>query len=117
MVCSPMRHHDAFERGKGSGDHSGPSPGAGPSDIDAQGYGVDTLVYDAAGNLTYDGNLAYTYDAWNRMTTARKAYRDAQGNLQLGAVFVTMQYDGRGRRIAKTVNPFVLWDLPRDRIR
>lgn len=62
-------------------------------------------TYDASGNLTYDGEFAYTYDAWNRLTQATKAYRDgANGDALIeGAGYVAMAYDGVGRRITKTV--------------
>ena len=46
----------------------------------------------------------YTYDAWNRLVSAGKWYRDGSGTLQSGGTFVTMAYDGRGRRIRKTVD-------------
>ena len=43
--------------------------------VDANGYSADLLVHDAAGNLTYDGRYAFTYDAWNRMVAVTRAYR------------------------------------------
>jgi RHS repeat-associated protein len=67
------------------------------------GYETDTLTHDAAGNTTYDGVQKYAYDAWNRLVKVAHAYRDAGGTLQSGSTWVTMAYDGRGRRITKAV--------------
>ncbi len=43
-------------------------------EVDSAGYALEQLEHDAAGNLTYDGMFAYTYDAWNRQTTAHRAH-------------------------------------------
>jgi hypothetical protein len=79
--------------------------------LDSTGYAPDNLLHDAAGNLTYDGNQAFTYDAWNRMISVAKAYRTSSDNgsggvtlgqsIQLGSVLQTNAYDGAGRRIVK----------------
>ncbi len=70
--------------------------------VDADKDFSDTLTHDAAGNLTYDGVFAYTYDAWNRLTKVAKAYRDpGSGTLQTGSVLATYRYDGLGRRIVR----------------
>ena len=71
--------------------------------LDATGHAGDTLEYDAAGNLTYDGTFHYTYDAWNRQVTVTKAYRDDNGVIQLGSVIQENEYDGLGRRIVVKV--------------
>ena len=78
--------------------------------VDSSGYASDTLTYDPAGNLTYDGQQVYTYDAWNRLMSIAHAYRDRSGNVQHGHVFDTMVYDGRNRRIQKTVASTGQWD-------
>ena len=46
----------------------------------ANTHETQTFAHDAAGNLTYDGTFAYTYDAWNRLTTVSNAYRTANGS-------------------------------------
>jgi RHS repeat-associated protein len=80
--------------------------------LDSTGYAPDSLLHDAAGNLTYDGNQAFVYDAWNRMISVAKAFRTTSdngsggvtlGSLQLGSVLQTNTYDGAGRRIVKAV--------------
>jgi YD repeat-containing protein len=71
--------------------------------IDNDGYADETPTTDASGNLTYDGVLRYRYDAWNRLVSVNKAYRDSSGNLQEGSTVVTMAYDGLGRRISRAV--------------
>src|SRR5207244_1538028 len=62
--------------------------------VGTTGFGSGTLSYDNAGNLTYDGNQAYTYDAWNRLVGVSHAYRNGSGTLSPGQTFVTMAYDG-----------------------
>ncbi len=54
------------------------------------------MGYDDAGNLTDDGVLAYSYDAWNRQTAAK---RPASGT-QIAA----NAYDGLHRRASKVVS-------------
>ncbi|WP_432799583.1 hypothetical protein [Poriferisphaera sp. WC338] len=72
-------------------------------EVDNDGYADNTMAYDAAGNMTFDGVYTYTYDAWNRMISVKKAYRDTNGVLQSGSNIITMQYDALGRRIVKKV--------------
>ena len=67
--------------------------------LDGDGLAQETLEYDRAGNLTYDGVFKYQYDAWNRMTRVTKAYRDDAGNIQTGSVLQENEYDGLGRRV------------------
>ncbi len=76
-------------------------------------YGVGycswpSIAHDAAGNLTYDGVHAFTYDAWNRVRTVTKAYRapggaPGTGDIELAAVVSQSHYDAMGRRIVKAV--------------
>ena len=68
----------------------------------------EDLEYDAAGNLTFDGVFRYTYDAFNRLVKAEKAYRSGSGGsgggeLRVGSVVCTYAYDGQHRRIGRTV--------------
>ena len=71
----------------------------------------EDLEYDAAGNLTFDGVFRYTYDAFNRLVKAEKAYRNGSGGsggsgggeLRVGSVVCTYAYDGQHRRIGRTV--------------
>ena len=67
--------------------------------LDGDGLAQETLEYDRAGNLTYDGVFKYQYDAWNRMTRVTKAYRDDAGTVQTGSVLQENEYDGLGRRV------------------
>ena len=50
------------------------------------------ISYDANGNITNDGQRAYTWDARNRLVSIS------------GAATASFQYDALGRRISKTVN-------------
>jgi RHS repeat-associated protein len=50
-------------------------------------------TYDPAGNMTGDGTLTYTYDAWNRLTET-----DLGEN-----VVAVYSYDGLNRRVSKAV--------------
>jgi YD repeat-containing protein len=74
-----------------------------PFTVDSNGYSDETMQYDAAGNLSYDGVESYAYDAWNRLISVAHAYRDDSGTLHTGQVFQSMTYDGQGRRIVKAV--------------
>ena len=65
---------------------------------------ADVPVYDRAGNLTYDGVRRLEYDAWNRLVAVRHAFRDDCGDVQAGRAWLTMRYDGRGRRIVKNID-------------
>ena len=49
-------------------------------------------TYDAAGNMTFDGALAYKYDAWGRLVAV---YNGSLSGDQVAAY----SYDGLGRRI------------------
>ncbi|MEZ6084652.1 MAG: hypothetical protein R3E58_12120 [Phycisphaerae bacterium] len=59
---------------------------------------VQTLppTYDDNGNLTFDGNFKYTYDAWNRLVKA--TLDDTDVTIHEAA------FDGLGRRVVKTVS-------------
>jgi RHS repeat-associated protein len=48
-------------------------------------------TYDTDGNMTFDGVLAYSYDAENQLVSV----------LSNGSVLVTNQYDHKGRRVRK----------------
>jgi RHS repeat-associated protein len=52
-----------------------------------------TLTYDNNGNLTDDGNNTYTWNARNKLLA-----------ISGPGVTANFQYDGRGRRISKTIN-------------
>jgi RHS repeat-associated protein len=73
-------------------------------------YAEEALAHDAAGNLTYDGNYKFKYDAWNRLVEVRRAYRDDEDTLTEGSTIATMAYDGLGRRIKKAVTNSGDWD-------
>ncbi|WP_432800191.1 hypothetical protein [Poriferisphaera sp. WC338] len=72
-------------------------------EVGMDGYADNTMEYDPAGNMTFDGVYTYTYDAWNRMISVKKAYRDSNGVVQAGSNIITMQYDALGRRIVKKI--------------
>ncbi|RPI61042.1 MAG: hypothetical protein EHM48_06280, partial [Planctomycetaceae bacterium] len=74
------------------------------------GVGRDTMVHDAAGNLTYDGLDKYYYDAWNRLARVSRAYRDSGGELQAGSQIAAMSYDALGRRVIKNITNSGDWD-------
>ena len=61
----------------------------------------DKPEHDAAGNFTRDALHKYTYDAWNRLAKVERAWRD--GNVVTGSTVATMECNGLGRRIVKTV--------------
>ena len=79
--------------------------------VDSSGNASDTFHYDGNGNLLYDGNQAYTYDACNRLMTVAHAYPSGSGTFSSGQVFDRMAYDGRGRRIGKTISNTGEWDV------
>ena len=62
-----------------------PNPNATPA--------VSTETYDASGNTLTSGGKTFVYDFQNRLIAMYSA-----------SVFVTLQYDADGNRIAKTVN-------------
>ncbi|MHC5112196.1 MAG: RHS repeat-associated core domain-containing protein [Planctomycetota bacterium] len=55
-----------------------------------------TITHDDNGNLTDDGRLKYTYDAWNRLVKVT-ASNDTD------VVIQAAEYDGKGRRMTKVV--------------
>jgi len=70
---------------------------------ESSGFASLEPEYDPAGNLTFDGQFQYTYDAWNRLATVSRAYLDEEDKLAAGSTIATMSYDGLGRRIVKAV--------------
>ena len=58
--------------------------------------GTASFTYCNAGNLVQDEKFTYTYDAWNRLVKVT-ARADSDVTIQ------TASYDGRGRRLKKTV--------------
>jgi RHS repeat-associated protein len=71
-----------------------------PSTVSSPGYNANnqltswagsTYTYDSNGNLTSDGSITYTWDARNQLAS-----------LSSGAT-ASFSYDGRGRRIGKTI--------------
>ncbi len=54
-------------------------------------FGLQTLAYDANGNLTGDGTNTYTWDARNHLSAIS------------GGVAASFVYDGLGRRMSKTI--------------
>ena len=64
-------------------------------------YGQEAFAYDRAGNMTYDGQHKYKYDAWNRPVEVERAFKDSGGTLTAASVVATLTYDGLGRRIVK----------------
>jgi len=67
--------------------------------LDADRYAPETMGYDAAGNLTYDGVFRYVYDAWNRLVEVRKAVSSTAD----GATIASYRYDGFGKRITRQI--------------
>ena len=65
--------------------------------ISSNGTNLATLLYDADGNLTNDGDFVYTYDAENRLIEALPLAPTT------GVYRVTMRYDYRDRRYKKQV--------------
>jgi RHS repeat-associated protein len=59
-----------------------------------QGQSGPAYTYDAAGNLTYDCNHTYTYDAENRVVQVSNN----------GTVIATYAYDADGQRVEKNVS-------------
>jgi hypothetical protein len=60
--------------------------------------------------MTYDGQYAFRYDAWNRLAAVKRACRDGSGTLTLTSTVGTISYDGLGRRIAKKIDNSADWD-------
>jgi uncharacterized protein RhaS with RHS repeats len=65
------------------------------------------LEYDAAGNLLFDGQHAYQYDAWNRLIQVNRATSDGHDpqTLTIGPLVKHYTYDAVGRLI-RTQSPF-----------
>jgi len=71
------------------------------------------INHDAAGNMTYDGQMIFAYDAWNRLVSVAKVYQDggstdgdgdgSNADPEQGSVLMTAEYDGMGRRTVKAV--------------
>ena len=66
-------------------------------------YEPVTHVHDAAGNLTFDGEKSYTFDAYNRLVKVQNAYRIDSTTIGKGSPLGQYAYDGTGRRIRKDV--------------
>jgi RHS repeat-associated protein len=60
--------------------------------------------------MTFDGTQQFTFDGWNRLVSVAHAYRNGSGTLSSGQASVTMSYDGKGRRVKKTVTNSGQWD-------
>lgn len=63
-------------------------------------------VYDGAGNLVFDGDSWYQYDAWNRLVQVNEAWRDTQEpfDVLVGDLVKHHSYDGLGR-LVRTQSP------------
>jgi len=61
--------------------------------------------YDAAGNLIFDGEYFYQYDAWNRLVQVNEASLNGSGEIVAGALLKHHTYDGLGR-LARTQSPW-----------
>jgi len=66
--------------------------------------GQDPPRYDEAGNLSFDGDYYYQYDAWNRLLQVNEATVDSFGDIVLGDLVKTFMYDGLGR-LVRTQTP------------
>jgi len=73
-----------------TGTLSGLMPGSFTYDFDDR---LNTETYDPNGNTLTTGGTTFTYDFANRLKS-----------MTAGSVSVTIQYDGDGNRVAKTVN-------------
>ena len=64
------------------------------------------LDHDDAGNLEYDGEHKFIYDAWNRLVEVKRAY----GNTPTVTSKVgTIRYDGLGRQVSKAISESGDW--------
>ena len=65
--------------------------------------GVQAFAYDAAGNLVFDGERYYVYDAWNRLAAMHQPGTLTVGTNGLeglpGACSMRFAYDALGRRV------------------
>ncbi|HLP84363.1 MAG TPA: polymorphic toxin-type HINT domain-containing protein [Phycisphaerales bacterium] len=69
-------------------------------------------IFDAAGNLAFDGTYRYSYDAWNRLVQINEAVlpinapaKPSLDDIIVGSVNRHFTYDGLGRLI-RTQRPF-----------
>ncbi|MFG0243500.1 MAG: polymorphic toxin-type HINT domain-containing protein [Phycisphaerales bacterium JB054] len=62
-------------------------------------------IYDGAGNLIFDGNYYFQYDAWNRLVQVNNATPDGMGGVTMGSLRKHFMYDGLGR-LVRTQTPF-----------
>jgi len=64
------------------------------------------MQYDEAGNLEFDGQYFYQYDAWNRLLQVNEAEWDPIGEaVDIGLIVKHYTYDGHGRLI-RIQSPF-----------
>jgi len=64
------------------------------------------MRYDAAGNLEFDGQYFYQYDAWNRLIQVNEAEWDPIAEeIDIGDLVKNYTYDGHGRLI-RILSPF-----------
>jgi len=52
------------------------------------------VAHDAAGNMTFDGQHEFTYDAWNRLVKVHRAYRDHEQAATAGVLFLLVRMEG-----------------------
>lgn len=81
---------------------------------DVQTVGIDgdpsvQLIHDISGNIVYDGDYVYQYDAWSRLLQVNKpgdaTFEATTGKItggNLGDFVAGFTYDGLGRLIQKT---------------
>jgi hypothetical protein len=68
--------------------------------------------HDAARNMTFDGEYALVYDAWNRLVGVQRAFRPSAAALTQTTTVATMQYDGlRWRTVKAIANSSADWDF------
>ncbi|MCB9866886.1 MAG: RHS repeat protein, partial [Phycisphaerales bacterium] len=79
--------------------------------VDAFGSnGAQPYAYDLAGNLIFDGERYFTYDAWNRLAgiyATGTLYVDDYGDLTgtAGDCIEWFEYDALGRRVRTELHP------------
>ncbi|UYV13679.1 MAG: hypothetical protein NCW75_05190 [Phycisphaera sp.] len=58
------------------------------------------VAIDGTGNLEFDGDYSYQYDAWNRLIQVNEASWDSVlGQVDIGDIVKHYTYDGHGRLI------------------
>ncbi|MCW5757216.1 MAG: RHS repeat protein, partial [Phycisphaeraceae bacterium] len=67
-------------------------------DLDAGTLSQKPTQYDAAGNLVFDGDYYYQYDAWNRLIQVNEATWVSE-QVDIGNIVKHYTYDGHGRLI------------------